>query len=114
MAPLEGISVDGTTLKFSIVHEANGRAFSDKGPFTNNVTATTLEGTAMTLNVLADASDPSGYTLSLSTFTQPAHGKVAENTGSTLTYTPAAGYLGADAFTYTVSVWPAAIACSAT
>lgn len=40
MAPLEGISIDGTRLKFSIVHEANGRAFYDKGPFTNDVTAT--------------------------------------------------------------------------
>ena len=72
-------------------------------PVANNVTTTTLEGTALTLNVLADASDPSGYTLSLASYSNPAHGTVVENSDGTLTYTPAAGYLGADAFTYTVS-----------
>ena len=73
-------------------------------PVVNNVTTTTLEGTALTLNVLADASDPDGYALSLASFTQPAHGTVTENTTtSALTYTPATGYLGADSFTYTVS-----------
>ena len=72
-------------------------------PVANNVSTQTLEGTALTLNVLAGASDPSGYTLSLASFTQPGHGTVAENSNASLTYTPAAGYLGADSFTYTVS-----------
>jgi hypothetical protein len=39
MAPLDRISIDGTTLRFSIVHENNARAFYDKGPFSNNVRA---------------------------------------------------------------------------
>ncbi len=72
-------------------------------PVANNVTTTTVEGTAMTLNVLADASDSSGYALTVSSYSQGAHGTVTAGTGGTLTYTPAAGYLGADAFTYTVS-----------
>lgn len=42
-----------------------------------------------------------GYTLSLAAYTQPGHGSVAENSNSSLTYTPAAGYLGTDSFTYT-------------
>lgn len=40
MGPLDRISIDGTTLRFSIVHENNARAFYDKGPFSNNVSAT--------------------------------------------------------------------------
>jgi len=40
MAPLDRISIDGTTLRFSIVHENNAPAFYDKGPFSNDVRAT--------------------------------------------------------------------------
>ena len=39
MAPLDRISIDGTTLRFSIVHENNGGAFYDKGPFSNDARA---------------------------------------------------------------------------
>lgn len=40
MGPLDRISIDGTTLKFGIVHENNARAFYDKGPFSNDARAT--------------------------------------------------------------------------
>jgi hypothetical protein len=40
MAPLDRISINGTTFRFSIVHENNAKAFYDKGPFSNDVTAT--------------------------------------------------------------------------
>jgi hypothetical protein len=40
MGPLDRISIAGTTLRFSIVHENNARAFYDKGPFSNDVNAT--------------------------------------------------------------------------
>ena len=43
MAPLERISIDGTTLRFSIVHENNAHAFYDKGPFSNDVRAQIAE-----------------------------------------------------------------------
>jgi hypothetical protein len=39
MGPLDRISIDGTTLRFSIVHENNAPAFYDKGPFSNDVRA---------------------------------------------------------------------------
>ncbi len=35
--------------------------------------------------------------------TQPAHGSAAANADGSVTYTPASGYAGGDAFTYTVS-----------
>ena len=40
MAPLDRVSIDGSTLRFGIVHENNARAFYDKGPFSNDVSAT--------------------------------------------------------------------------
>jgi hypothetical protein len=39
MAPLDRISIEGTVLRFSIVHENNGRAFHDEGPFSNDARA---------------------------------------------------------------------------
>jgi hypothetical protein len=40
MAPLDHITIDGTTLRFHIVHEDNGVGFDDHGPFDNVATAT--------------------------------------------------------------------------
>jgi hypothetical protein len=56
------------------------------------------------INVLANDSywpDPP-KTLTVTALTQPAHGTVALTYGQVL-YTPVAGYVGADAFTYTLS-----------
>lgn len=39
MGPLDRVSVDGTTFRFSIVHENNAKAFYDKGPFSNDARA---------------------------------------------------------------------------
>jgi hypothetical protein len=72
-------------------------------PVANSVSTETLAGTAVTVNVLSDATDPDGYTLSLASYTQPGHGTVTENSGDMLVYTPSASYLGSDSFTYTVS-----------
>ncbi|MDR3633988.1 MAG: cellulose binding domain-containing protein [Isosphaeraceae bacterium] len=72
-------------------------------PVANNITTETLTGVAVNVNVLASASDPLGYTLSLASYTQGAHGTVTTNSDGSLAYTPASGYLGADSFTYTVS-----------
>ena len=39
MAPLDRVSIDRTTLRYSIVHENNAKAFYDKGPFSNDARA---------------------------------------------------------------------------
>mgnify|MGYP000005862283 CR=1 FL=1 len=54
-------------------------------------------------DLLANDSDPDGDPLSLDGFTQPAHGSLVDNGDGTLTYTPDAGYAGADSFSYTIS-----------
>ena len=62
------------------------------------------EDSAVTINVLANDSDPDyGDTLTVIGITQPGHGVVALNEDGTVTYTPVANYNGPDSFTYTVS-----------
>jgi uncharacterized repeat protein (TIGR01451 family) len=63
---------------------------------------TTPEGTAVTINVLNNDSDPDGDTLTVDSVTQGAHGSVINNDDD-VTYTHDAGFSGIDSFTYTVS-----------
>jgi hypothetical protein len=60
MGPLDRISIEGTTLKYSIVHENNAKAFYDKGPFSNEVTAT-IARNEMRLSVIPSYESP-GFT----------------------------------------------------
>jgi parallel beta-helix repeat protein len=64
--------------------------------------AETVVATSVTINVLANDTDPDGDPLSILSFTQPSHGAVTQVSGS-LRYAPANGYLGLDSFTYTIS-----------
>jgi len=54
------------------------------------------------LDVLANDSDPDSDVLTITQVSAPAHG-VAATDGATIVYTPTAGYLGSDVFTYTIS-----------
>ena len=76
-------------------------------PIANDDTATTLEETPVTIDVLANDTDPSGATIlpsSVTITTQPAHGTVSvdPSTGNVL-YTPAFNYSGSDVFQYTIA-----------
>lgn len=59
-------------------------------------------GQTTVLAVLANDSDPDGGPLSIVGFTMPGHGTLAFNPDKTFSYTPDAGYLGIDQFTYTI------------
>ena len=75
----------------------------DEAPVAVADTATATEdGAAVTIDVLANDSDPEGMQLSLTAVTQPANGS-ASIVGTNVEYTPSAGYYGSDSFTYTVS-----------
>jgi len=63
----------------------------------------TPEDTSLTINVLANDTDPDGDILTISSFTQPVNGSVTNNGDGTLTYTPPLNYNGNALFTYTVS-----------
>jgi len=71
-------------------------------PQANDDQTNTDEDTPVTVDVLANDSDPDGDNLSVYSVTQPAHGSAA-NDGGAVTYTPTLNYNGADSFTYTVS-----------
>jgi hypothetical protein len=64
--------------------------------------AITDRGVAKNLAVVANDSDPDGDALTVATWTQAAHGAVTKNANGTLRYTPAAGYVGGDSFSYTI------------
>lgn len=61
---------------------------------------TTADSTAVTLNVLANDSDPEGQALTVASFTQGAQGGAVYGSGGVLTFTPVVGFIGTDTFTY--------------
>ena len=65
--------------------------------------AATEPGVPVELDLLANDNDPDGDPLSLVGLTLPAHGSLAIEPGPTVTYVPAQGFAGEDAFTYTVA-----------
>ncbi len=69
-------------------------------PVARNDLAQAERDTPLSIPVLANDSDVDGDPLAIAAVTQPANGKVAHD-GTTAAYTPAAGFTGADTFTYT-------------
>jgi hypothetical protein len=65
-------------------------------------TDSTPEDTPVTVDVLANDSDPDSDPLSVSAVTQGANGSVANN-GTDVTYDPDPDWNGIDTFTYTVT-----------
>lgn len=63
--------------------------------------ASTDEGVAVTINVIANDSDAAGP-FSVAAVTQPANGSAALVNGA-IVYTPRAGFSGQDSFTYTIT-----------
>ena len=64
--------------------------------------ASTPSGSPVTTDVRANDSDPSGETLAVSDHTDGGHGTVT-CTASSCTYTPEAGFVGSDSYSYTIA-----------
>jgi|GEM_PF-1027964 len=75
---------------------------SNRLPVAVNDSASTTFETPVTIDVLANDSDPDGDRLSVSG-TSGANGTVRFNSDGTLTFTPAQGFSGNTSFTYTVT-----------
>lgn len=76
----------------------------NRNPIAAADAAATTQGVAVTItNLLANDSDPDGDALSVTAVTAGTGGSVALGTGNAVTFTPAAGFSGNAAFTYTVS-----------
>jgi hypothetical protein len=71
-------------------------------PVAVNDAATTNQATPVTINVLANDSDPNGNPITIANFTQPANGRV-RLAGTQLTYTPPRGFSGVATFTYRIA-----------
>ena len=72
-------------------------------PVAANDTYTTPENTTLTVaapGVLANDSDPSGKPLTAALVAGPANGTLTLNSNGSFSYTPKAGFSGADSFTY--------------
>ena len=66
--------------------------------------ASTPEGSAVTIDVLINDADPDGDSLSVSSLTQPPNGSVVMNGDEkTVVYTPKSNFSGSDNFSYTVT-----------
>ena len=78
---------------------------ANKNPIAVNDTASGFwsKTVPMTLNVLANDSDPEGQPLSITSFTQPAYGKVTKQGTSLVFKNPAIPHYGKDSFQYTIS-----------
>ena len=72
-------------------------------PVAGDDAAATNEDTAVTIDVLANDTDPDGDSLSVQLRTPPTNGAAQVQADGAITYTPAADYHGTDGFTYTVS-----------
>ena len=72
-------------------------------PVATNDTVATPEDTTVTVDVLANDSDPDNDPLSVLSVSDPASGSTTLNANGTITYTPDAGFVGIDTFTYAVS-----------
>lgn len=77
-------------------------AGANRDPVAADVEVETTDGTPLTLDLLARASDPDGDPLRLEALGVPQHGRITVNSDRTVTYTPQSGWSGTDSFTWTV------------
>jgi outer membrane protein OmpA-like peptidoglycan-associated protein len=79
------------------------REYINVGPSASDDAITVdYESGASLIDVLANDSDPNNDVLTITAVSTPAHGTAVISAGG-ISYTPAAGYSGADSFTYTIS-----------
>jgi hypothetical protein len=74
---------------------------SNLAPLASADTTSVEENSQVIINVLANDSDPDGDALSVISTTQGSNGSVSHNAGSVI-YTPHAGFIGNDSFSYQV------------
>jgi YD repeat-containing protein/VCBS repeat-containing protein len=76
---------------------------SNRSPLAAADQAYTDEDRPITIDVLANDSDPDQDLLSVLSVTAPQHGSAVLNANGSVTYTPLADYVGNDHFSYTIS-----------
>ncbi|WP_282070472.1 Ig-like domain-containing protein, partial [Olleya namhaensis] len=74
----------------------------NEAPIANADTATTPEGTPITIPVISNDFDPDGDTITVTNTTTPDNGMVTISPTGEIIYTPNDGFIGEDTFTYTI------------
>ncbi|MGH1397666.1 MAG: Ig-like domain-containing protein [Alphaproteobacteria bacterium] len=80
-----------------------GNASLNSTPVAADDTLSTNEDTAIVIDVLGNDVDLDGDTLTLTAVGAAANGSAVLHSDNTITYTPDAGFVGVDSFTYNVS-----------
>lgn len=80
-----------------------GSAPGNNSPTMASDTIQVTTGVAATFDPRVNDNDPDGDILTIIGASTPGHGAVVINGGTSITYTPQAGFTGSDTFTYTVS-----------
>jgi len=83
--------------------DPNSRPAINRAPLAVDDVASTNESVAVTVNVLANDSDPDGDPLAVASVTQGTIGTVTINGGGAITYRSNSGRAGADSFTYSIA-----------
>jgi VCBS repeat-containing protein len=91
---------DGIGNSTDAIASVNVGAVVNVAPVVLNGVGTTNFGTALAGTLTALASDINGDALTFSAVTQPAHGTLTVNSDGTYSYSPNAGFSGADSFTF--------------
>lgn len=76
---------------------------NNSAPIAINDSVEVHENAAKTFDPRVNDTNPQNATLTITSQTAPAHGTIANNNGTSLTYTPNTSYLGADSLNYTIS-----------
>jgi hypothetical protein len=95
--PSASAVVDSVTLSY-----ADRSIPIDHAPVATGDTASTTQGSPVTVSVLANDTDPDGDSLTVTAVTSGAKGRAAINPDQTITYTPTGAACGVDSFTYTI------------
>lgn len=76
----------------------------NNAPIANDDSVTTTEQTEVVIDVLGNDSDPDGDELTVTSIDSgPANGTAVINADGSISYTPNAGFIGTDTFTYTIT-----------
>jgi hypothetical protein len=102
--PVEVMAVDQSNASYTATDTVTYVvATTDQPPVAVDDSETTLAETPVTINVLSNDSDPDGDPLTVIAIDQPSNGSIQFNASGNVTYVPAPGFNGTEAFAYTIS-----------
>lgn len=101
--PASGYTDYGSLGNYRITGNVVAFSGGNLAPHAADDNSTTAAGDPVTIDVLANDTDPNGDILTVISVTQPAGGSAAIIGGSSVTYTPNTNFSGTDSFTYTIS-----------